>query len=134
VYQKVSRSLRFAIDTIGKQTATWCQEILANRKAQMVSISSERNQLGHLVGLTGLPKDQGLAVRGHKVPIKLFHSNPELGDAISIWFEELLRRSQLIFPNVELVKGGLGAVNHALDRLRSGEISGKRLAVEISSS
>jgi hypothetical protein len=138
VISQTPGSLRFGVDTVGKETSSWAQNILAQRSSRRYSkflrdaTKIYPSYLSHLVGLTGLPKEPNLAVKLHKLPIKLFHTNPELGGAISQWFHELLTERKIIFPDVEVVEGGLGAVNSALDRLRRGEISGKRLAVRLS--
>lgn len=142
IRQKTPGSLRFAIDTVGSTTAAWCQDVLASRVLERFSRSPSqsenvpeqsprRSSLAHLVGLTGLPKTHNATVRGHKLPIKLFHTNPALGRALSDWLYELLSAGLIQLPEAELVDGGLGAVNASLDRMRRGEISGKRLVVRL---
>lgn len=84
--EKISRtvlSLRFAIDTVGRETAKWSQDVLLDKAVTT-------NQRLHRVGLTGLSKELSSAVKGHKLPIKLLHTNPELGNATSWWMEVLL--------------------------------------------
>lgn len=145
-------SLRFAIDTIGSTTAAWSQDVLSSRiltkhpsspspgRSDHSSPSPEQqppavgerpnsSSLGHLVGLTGLPKTKSATVRGHKLPIKLFHENKALGAALCGWLEDLLRARLIQLPEAELVGGGLAVVNECLDRLRRGEVGGKRLVV-----
>ena len=114
--------LRFALDTVGKETATHLQESLHR---------SDGSEQGHLVGLTGLPKTRLPGFKYHNVPIKLFHSVPIIGERIVDWLEQLLVQKILPPPEVSIVEEGLEGINSALDRLRSGSISGKRLVVTL---
>ena len=114
--------LRLALDTVGKDTATHLQESLQ---------SSTGGKQGHLVGLTGLPKERLAGIKYHTVPIKVFHSVPAIGEQSMIWLEELLVAQILQPPDVEIADGGLEGINTALDKLRSGTVSGKRLVVPI---
>ena len=114
--------LRFALDTVGKETATHLQESLQRSKEGMQ---------GHLVGLTGLPKIRLPSVKYHSIPIKIFHSVPAVGEQAMNWLEELLVERILQPLDVVIGDGGLEGINGALDKLRSGAISGKRLVVPI---
>ena len=114
--------LRFALDTVGKETATQLQESLQH---------SQTDKHAHLVGLTGLPKVKLPGVKYHSVPIKVFHSVPTLGEATMLWLERLLVAKGLEPPDIALVDGGLEGINEALDRLRNGKVSAKRLVVPI---
>ncbi|KAF2762260.1 GroES-like protein [Pseudovirgaria hyperparasitica] len=143
IRESVPGSLRFAIDCVGKETAAWCQDLLAGQSALPAAELRRRSEdrgsdpsnqgylMCHLVGLTGLPKEQAASVRQHQVPIKLFHENHALGREMSSWLTELLGQGLLQLPEVELLKGGLGSINAGLDRLKSGALSGKRLVVEL---
>ena len=95
-----------------------------------LQLNVEESSLAHHVGLTGLPKVANPSVRGPKLPIKLFHTNPELGSLVG-WIEELLSEGLISLPEVEVIDGRLGVVNECLDRLRSGKIGGKRLVVRV---
>ena len=116
--------LRFALDTVGKQTATHLQEALHRSTGGITS---------HLVGLTGIPKVTLSGVKYHKVPIKIFHAVGRVGEKTMDWLENLLREEIIISPEVDVADGGLSGINEALDRLRRGHISGKRLVVPIGS-
>jgi NADPH:quinone reductase-like Zn-dependent oxidoreductase len=114
--------LRFGIDTVGKDTAASLQKALANNSAGAKS---------HILGLSGLPKESGAGVVQHSVPIKLFHEDPNFGEQLAQWLEELLVAKSLQLPEVEVADGGLAGVNDALDRLRAGEVGGKRIVVPV---
>jgi dimethyl sulfone monooxygenase SfnG len=114
--------LRFGIDTVGKETAEHLQQALASTNTGVKS---------HVLGLSGLPKDSPNGVIQHNVPIKIFHEDPNVGEQISQWLEELLVAKSLTLPEVEVADGGLAGVNSALDRLRSGKIGGKRIVVPV---
>ena len=114
--------LRFALDTVGKETAAQLQESLQISKG---------DKQAHLVGLTGLPKVRLPGVKYHSVPIKIFHSVPALGEITMSWLEQLLVVKGLEPPNVALADGGLEGINEALDRLRNGTVSAKRIVVPI---
>ncbi|KAK5165848.1 uncharacterized protein LTR77_008771 [Saxophila tyrrhenica] len=114
--------LRFGIDTAGKETAEYLQEALA---------STNTGGKSHILGLSGLPKDAPNGVIQHAVPIKIFHEDPNVGEQLSQWLEELLVAKSLKLPEVEVADGGLAGVNTALDRLRSGKIGGKRIVVPV---
>lgn len=67
----------------------------------------------------------------HRVPIKLFHEAPRVGEDLSQWLEELLLAKSLKLPKVDIADGGLAGINAALDRLRSGTLGGKRIVVPV---
>ncbi|KAF2815376.1 GroES-like protein, partial [Mytilinidion resinicola] len=117
--------LRFGVDTVGKETAEYLADALADEEGKEGKGKEER----HLVGLTGLPKERRPGVVHHTVPIKLFHEVPEVGEGLMKWLEVLLAERLLKPPEIEVVEGGLESVNGALDRMRRGEISGKRMVV-----
>lgn len=114
--------LRFGLDTVGKETATYLQESLQR---------STEGRVSHLVGLTGLPKIKLPGIKYHSVPIKIFHSVESVGEKAMDWLEKLLIDEILVPPEIALADGGLEGINEALDKLRSGAISGKRLVVPI---
>ncbi|RJE18577.1 oxidoreductase, zinc-binding dehydrogenase family [Aspergillus sclerotialis] len=115
--------LRYAIDIVGKETATILQRAL--------STGSQAGAHAHLLGLTGLPKERVGSIRYHTVPIKLFHSSPAIGEGLVRWLEGLLERGALRLPEVVRGEGGLGGINAALETLKSGSVSGKRIVVDI---
>ncbi|OJD29241.1 quinone oxidoreductase [Diplodia corticola] len=114
---------RFGVDFVGRETAA--------RLARALDSGEGSGPPAHLVGLAAGPKGVGEGVRVHSVPIKLFHEVPEVGRATMAWLERLLEEGLLTPPEVVVEEGGLAGVNGALDRMRRGEISGKRLAVEL---
>ncbi|KAF7191151.1 FMNH(2)-dependent dimethylsulfone monooxygenase [Pseudocercospora fuligena] len=114
--------LRFGIDCNGKDSATSLQDALTQSDGGLNS---------HLLGLTGLPKSVGRGVVHHQVPIKAFHEFPQVGEAMSVWLEDLLVAHALRLPEVEIAEGGLAGINDALDRMRTGTIGGKRVVVPV---
>ena len=116
--------LRFALDTAGIESATLLQDALSHSH-------SESGMHAHLLGLTGLPKTKAPGVIHHTVPIKVFHTSPAIGEPIMIWLEELLLSNNIKIPEVEEADGGLAGINDALDRLRSGSVSAKRIVVPV---
>jgi NADPH:quinone reductase-like Zn-dependent oxidoreductase len=114
---------RFALDTVGKETASKLQDALSGE----VSDSSR----SHLVGLAGLPQAGAANVIHHQVPLKAFHDIPKIGESLMAWLERLLLANKLIAPQVELAVGGLNGINKALDLLRKGTVNGKRLVVPL---
>lgn len=124
-------SLRFAVDAIGKETATWCQEVLeANSGSQADSPDAAELQ-SHLVCLSGAPASISAGIRVHSVPIKLFHTNARLGSRLSKWLARLLAVSAIQLPETRFVEGGLDAVNKSLEMLKNGEVSGQRVVVKM---
>jgi hypothetical protein len=67
----------------------------------------------------------------HTVPIKLFHTSQYVGGHLSKWLYELLDTDKLLPPEVEFIPGGLDAINGALERLKQGKISEKRLVIRV---
>lgn len=114
--------LRFAFDTVGKETAGHLQQTLTGQP--------EITQ-AHLVGLTGLPKSSVPGVKQHSVPIKVFHITPAVGEPIVAWLEQLLASNVLAPPDIDIAQGGLEGINDALDQLRGGNVSGKRIVVPL---
>lgn len=123
IIQSITRGeLRFALDTVGKETAGHLQRCL---KPQ------EGIPYAHLVGLTGLPKRAISGIKHHKVPIKVFHSTAAIGEPVMVWLEQLLAANLLAPPDIDIAQGGLEGVNSALDQLREGNASGKRIVVPL---
>ncbi|KAJ5925200.1 hypothetical protein N7454_007839 [Penicillium verhagenii] len=113
--------LRYAIDIVGTETATILEKTL------------DPSGGAHLLGLTGLPKERNPAIKYHTVPIKLFHTAPAVGESMVTWLESLLQTGTLTLPDIIRAEGGLEGVNAALDVLRSGSASGKRIVVDLDS-
>lgn len=138
---EIKAPIRFALDAVGSETALWCQDLLASctgvRCSSSTSPDGFRNEveavsssLSHLLCLTGVPKRKHPSVRLHEVPIKLFHENRAIGKQVSGWLERLLETNGLQLPETVFEHGGLDVVDKSLNRLRSGELSGKRLVVQ----
>lgn len=113
--------LRYAIDCVGKQSA---------EKAMLCLSELERETF--LVGLSGLPEEGPRNVRLCDVPIKTFHTNSAVGYGLMQLLEGLIQSGELVLPPVEVVDGGLEAVNGALDRMRTGDYPFGRLVVRLS--
>lgn len=116
--------LRYAIDIVGKDTAALLQRTLDT------SVHADGSQ-AHLLGLTGLPKERVAGVAYHTVPIKLFHTSPVVGHSMVTWLEDLLRSEVLQLPEIVRADGGLAGINGALEILREGTASGKRVVVDL---
>lgn len=114
--------LRFALDATSKDTAQLLQSALR---------PAEDGRRAHLLGLAGMPKQQINGVVHHSLPIKIFHDAPVIGDSIMSWLEELLLDETLQLPQIEIADGGLAGVNGALDRLRQGVVSAKRIVIPV---
>ena len=113
--------LRYGIDIVGRETATLLEQTL------------DPSGHAHLLGLTGLPKERNPDIRYHTVPITLFHTAPAVGEALVTWLEGLLQAGTLALPEIVRAEGGLEGINAALETLRSGSISGKRIVVDLGS-
>ncbi|KAF2720880.1 GroES-like protein, partial [Polychaeton citri CBS 116435] len=114
--------LRFAIDMAGKETAELLQSALQQ---------SPYGPKSHLLGFAGLPKQPAGTTVLHSVPIKIFHESSQVGEATVQWLEELLISKSLQLPLVDVVEGGLAGINDALDKMRAGLVSGKRIVVAV---
>ncbi|KAJ5907641.1 Polyketide synthase enoylreductase [Penicillium taxi] len=111
--------LRYALDIVGSQTAALLQKTL------------DTSGKSHLLGLTGLPKERDPRIHYHTVPIKVFHEAPAVGESLVCWLEDLLHSRTLTLPEIIHADGGLEGINAALETLRSGEASGKRIVVDL---
>uniref|UniRef100_A0A093UUL9 Zinc-type alcohol dehydrogenase-like protein C2E1P3.01 n=1 Tax=Talaromyces marneffei PM1 TaxID=1077442 RepID=A0A093UUL9_TALMA len=119
--------LRFGIDIVGRETATILEKALSQPTE-----GGNNEPRSHLLGLTGSPKEKKVGIIYHTVPIKIFHESPQVGEGLVLWLEDLLGSNALIPPEVVIRdEGGLSGVNDALDLLRSGEVSGKRIVVDL---
>ncbi|TDZ21988.1 Trans-enoyl reductase lepG [Colletotrichum orbiculare MAFF 240422] len=135
----VGEHLRFALDTSGRESAGWLLRALAKDDKTVAAPPSPPDTpshaspvLKHLVGLTGLPKEQAPeGVKYHTVPIKLFHEIPAVGEALSLWLERLLESGLVSPPEVLGVEKGFEGINKGLDRMRRGEIRGGRMVVSL---
>ncbi|KAL8290442.1 hypothetical protein RQP46_002700 [Phenoliferia psychrophenolica] len=110
--------LRFALDCISRETATFSQEALGDDRDSW------------LVGLSGLPKVARPRTQLREVPVKTFHSNAAVGRGLMGLIEGLLASHELVLPPVEVIGGGLEAINGALDRLRKGDVVFGRLVIQ----
>ncbi|KAH7400543.1 hypothetical protein DE146DRAFT_611536, partial [Phaeosphaeria sp. MPI-PUGE-AT-0046c] len=142
IQKEIAAPIRFALDTVGSDTASWCQNVLAScRRSVLGSFGTGQGRNGrgssfdedqsHLICLTSRPKIKDPNVRVHTVPIKLFHENQDIGKLISGWLGELLGSRELKLPDIIFADGGLNAVGPSLERMRKGEVSGKRLVVRM---
>ncbi|KAF9876615.1 hypothetical protein CkaCkLH20_06023 [Colletotrichum karsti] len=134
----VGKNLRFALDTSGRDSATWLLRSLSPEKDAERPPSppdTPRNassSLKHLIGLTGLPKEQAPeSVSYHTVPVKVFHEVPAIGEALVLWLERLLESGLVSPPEVLGVEQGFEGINRGLDRMRRGEIRGGRMVVSL---
>ncbi|KAJ5604624.1 Polyketide synthase enoylreductase [Penicillium lagena] len=114
--------LRYAVDIVGRDTATLLEKTL------------DLTGRAHLLGLTGLPKERDERIRYHTVPIKLFHESPAVGENLVCWLENLLQSTTLTLPDIVQADGGLEGINAALETLRAGSVSGKRIVMDLGSS
>jgi threonine dehydrogenase-like Zn-dependent dehydrogenase len=117
--------LRYAIDCVGKETAGWLLESLGSTDGGDLDRS-------HLIGMSGFAKTRKEGVVLHQVPIKLYHEIPQVGEAIMTWLGSLLAGNNIPTPDITVIEGGLASINDGLDRMRRGEISGRRLVVNLS--
>lgn len=137
--------LRFGLDTRGRDSAT---SLLATLTPGSLNSSPGDGKGGlpsppgtphdskylsaHIVGLTGLPKQtppDGTVF--HIVPIKLFHEVRAVGESLVTWLERLLQKGLISPPEIIGREEGLENINHGLDMMRRGEISGGKLVVRL---
>lgn len=129
------KTVRFALDTTGRESAGWLLRALTPDVGLMPSppqTPKASSSLKHLIGLTGLPKNVAPhGVKYHTVPIKVFHEVSDVGEAVSLWLERLLEKDLISLPKILGVEEGFEGVNKGLGRMRRGEIRGGRVIVEI---
>lgn len=146
VLNEITRgSLRFGIDTRGKDTATFLLRSLVRSGSDSNETTTENavpKKRSHLVGLTGLPKlsptplstdsttttARAATVSLHSVPIKIFHEVPEIGLVLSVWLEKLMEKGKLKPPQAVGTEDGLEGVNRGLRTMRE---QGGRVVVRI---
>ncbi|KIX09970.1 uncharacterized protein Z518_01051 [Rhinocladiella mackenziei CBS 650.93] len=132
VRSATNNRLRFAVDTVGRETAGRLLHCLQQHPSPVEGGANTKSPSAHLTGLTGLPKiSPPTNTQFHTVPIKVFHEVPEVGETLMLWLERLLSRRLLVPPTVLGVGEGFGSVNAALDRMRRGEVSGGRMVVRV---
>ncbi|KAF2095397.1 GroES-like protein [Rhizodiscina lignyota] len=129
IRKETKGEVRLGLDTIGRETAIWCESLLLQNAPKKET--PKDGQRSHLVCLASGPKQPHPQVRSHQLPIKLFHTNPEIGRTLSSWMYELLDSKAIKLIEVDVVEGGLKAVNQSLGRLRRHEVSGKRIVVNM---
>ncbi|KAF2112748.1 chaperonin 10-like protein [Lophiotrema nucula] len=142
IHDQIRQPIRFALDAVGPETAAWCQDLLAARtgvqhRSSLLQSGPNSTALGassslpHLVCLTGSLKVENPNVRVHQVPIKLFHTNRDIGGTLSEWLSSLFESAELQLPDTVFEDGGLDVIGEQLERLKSGELSGQRLVVRL---
>ncbi|KZT41733.1 oxidoreductase [Sistotremastrum suecicum HHB10207 ss-3] len=111
--------LLYAVDCVGSKTAAFAIQCLDTTSSSQI------------VGLSGLPKTVPPNVKPSTVPIKTFHTNPRVGSELTSLLTRLLEEGKLQAPCVEVIEGGLQAVNSGLDRLRRNGLDFGRLVVKM---
>lgn len=99
VQELANHNLRYTIDCVGKETAAFALEALSKEGEVF------------LVGLSGMPKTAARNVRLCDVPVKTFHTNAAVGAGLMRLLEDLIASNELVLPPVEVIEGGLEAVN-----------------------
>ncbi|RDW94068.1 zinc-binding alcohol dehydrogenase family protein [Aspergillus mulundensis] len=117
--------LRYALDMVGRETATILQEALC---------TNPDSPQAHLLGLTGMPKERHPRIRYHSVPIKLFHICEPVAEGLMRWLECLLETGALTPPELIVRNDGLAGVNDALNMLRDGSASNRRIVIDLDGS
>ncbi|KAL4990324.1 hypothetical protein BDW68DRAFT_39742 [Aspergillus falconensis] len=93
--------LRYALDMVGRETATVLQRTLS---------TDPHSSQARLLGLTGMPKERHPCIRYHAVPVKLFHICEPVAEGLMRWLESLLESKELIPPNLIARREGLAGV------------------------
>lgn len=123
----------YGLDTVGKQST----ELLASCMHAGSGSGPDTNDAdgegrrAHVVGLAAVPNEPREGVVYHTVPLKLFHELPEVGTSLMTWLEVTLDVQLFHLPHIELAPGSLEGINAALDQMRQGHISGRRLVVPV---
>lgn len=116
----VDDELTLAIDLVGSETATYCLSALSQSKPAILA------PLAFLQDGEPVPANVALA----NVEMKRFvvqEGNKVYAETLN----RLVERGQLIFPELELLSGGLEQIESGLSRLKMGDMGGKKIIVTI---
>jgi NADPH:quinone reductase-like Zn-dependent oxidoreductase len=109
-----------AIDLVGTTTASYCLQAFSTKKkcifAPLAMISSK----------AVIPEN----VRVETVEMKQFVLNPE-SRVYALELNRLVEGGQIKLPDVEVLEGGLDVVTEGLERLKRGDMKGKKIVVKM---
>jgi NADPH:quinone reductase-like Zn-dependent oxidoreductase len=109
-----------AIDLVGEQTANYCLKAFSNQKicifAPLAMISSK----------AVIPEN----VRVETVEMKQFVLNPE-SRIYALELNRLVEGGHVKLPDIEVLEGGLDIVIDGLERLKGGDMKGKKIVVKM---
>jgi len=109
-----------AIDLVGPTTASYCLTALSTSKqclfAPLAMISSKAI----------VPSN----VKVETVEMKQFVLNPE-NRVYALELNRLVEEGKLVLPSVEVLEGGLDVVTVGLERLKGGDMGGRKMVVRM---
>lgn len=107
-----------AIDLVGTETAAFCIQALSTTKpclfAPLAMISSK----------TTIPEN----ISVETVEMKKFVLEPE-SKKYALELNRLVQEGLITLPDIEVLKGGLDSVQDGLDRVKAGDMGGKKMVV-----
>jgi NADPH:quinone reductase-like Zn-dependent oxidoreductase len=109
-----------AIDLVGTTTASYCLSALSTSKpclfAPLAMISSK----------AVIPAN----IKVETVEMKQFVLNPE-NRVYALELNTLVEKGKLVLPSVEVLEGGLDVVTVGLERLKGGDMGGRKMVVRM---
>lgn len=110
------------IDLVGPETASLCLKVLSTSQRVLFA------PLAMLSGKTDVP--QNISVE--TVEMKQFVLN-KASQVYSHALNRLIEKKKVVLPQITVLDGGLAVVIEGLERLKRGDMAGKRLVVRIPS-
>lgn len=107
-----------AIDLVGTKTANFCLQALSTSKPSIFA------PLAMISSKAVVPEN----VRVETVEMKQFVLNEE-SRKYAVELNKLVEQGKLVLPSIEVLEGGLDIVQPGLDRIKRGDMGGKKLVV-----
>lgn len=114
----VGDDLTYAIDIVGKDTAAYCLKALSTNKLGILAplnFINDNELIPSNITIANVEMKRFVIEPGNKVYADVMNG--------------LISAGELVFPEIELIEGGLERIEEGLMKLKRGDMGGKKLVV-----
>lgn len=121
-------NIRYAIDLVGPSTAAMCIQACSTA-AQKETLGQEKVPFAPLAMMSS-KQEVPECVEAHNVEMKRFVLDTSSG-VYAFELNKLLESGSLKLPQIEVLEGGLNAIQSGLELLKKGDMGGRKLVVKM---